>query len=113
MIAGSPGFLSMYRLQKAQPSGLWFEGWDSVWDATSETVAVFAHAEKLLSWMEHLTEEETPPAWMWPYDWETEVWLKRVTEERKKRFGGGDKDSVTDFDDESMFMVGETPDWAQ
>lgn len=99
-------------MQKVQPSGLWPDGCDSIWDVSAEYLAVFSHAEKILSWLEHLTEDETPPEWMWPYDWETDVWMKRVTDERKKRFGG-DKDSVTDFDDESMFMKADLPDWAQ
>jgi len=39
-----------------------------------------------------LTNDEMPPEWMWPLDHEMVIWLERVTEERKEKYGGSDRD---------------------
>ncbi len=30
-----------------------------------------------------------PPAWMWPYEDELEIWFENVEEQRKEKYGGG------------------------
>lgn len=113
MIAGSPGFLSLFRMHRGDLSALWPEGCVSAWDVSAEMMGVFSHAERIVSWLENLTEDETPPEWMWPFDWETEPWLEVKLAERKRKFGGDKQDNDFDFNDESEFMQGELPDWAQ
>jgi hypothetical protein len=36
----------------------------------------------VLSWMEHLSTEELPPQWMWPFDDEIERHFERVRDAR-------------------------------
>lgn len=37
-----------------------------------------------------------PPEWMWPLDEEIVAWMERVVEDRREKYGGGDKGSARD-----------------
>lgn len=50
---------------------------------------MITHAQTVLYWQENLTEEEMPPAWMWPFSSETEPWFDRIRAERQERYGIG------------------------
>lgn len=52
---------------------------------------------KILSWHEGtLAEDEIPPRWMWPLDWELEDWFKDL----KLRRGGSD-DEMDHYEEET------------
>lgn len=44
------------------------------------------HAQRVCDWMENLSSEERPPAWMWPFEEELEIWFDEVDKERKERY---------------------------
>lgn len=62
-----------------------------------------AHAHRVLSWMENLTEDEMPEEWRWPLDWEIEKWSDELKAIRAEKYGGAPKGN-SDFN-----MTG--PDW--
>lgn len=51
-----------------------------------------------------MTSEEMPPEWMWPLDEEIVIWMERVAEDRKERYGGG-SDSGSRDDRETVPMM--------
>lgn len=57
-----------------------------------------SHATTILGWLEHLTEEDMPPQWMWPLSKE----LERHFEKVKERRNSGRSDSSNDDDDGLM-----------
>lgn len=64
---------------------------------------VLEHAFRILSWQENLSSDESPPAWMWPLDWEIEAWFEKVKIEREKKYGGGKSSSSSDSEPEGLF----------
>lgn len=54
---------------------------------------VIEHAHNILLWQENLTEEETPPEWMWSVDHELEVWFEQIKVARDEKYGAH-KDEV-------------------
>lgn len=58
--------------------------WDLVW--------AIEHANRIIDWHEHLSQDEMPPEWMWPLDHEINIWFERVAEEREEKYGGGSKE---------------------
>lgn len=38
----------------------------------------------VLSWYEHLSTDEIPPRWMWPFPSELEKWFEQVEEARRE-----------------------------
>lgn len=61
----------------------------------ADLVYVIQHAHRILSWQENLTEEETPPEWMWELEWELERWFEEVKSKREERFGGSSDGDTT------------------
>lgn len=51
-----------------------------------------SQAHRILDWLDNLTEAETPPEWMWPFDDELKEWFAEVQRARDRRYGGGDRD---------------------
>lgn len=47
------------------------------------------HAHVILGWQENLSNDETPPEWMWALDDELEKWFEEVEETRKEKYGTG------------------------
>ena len=52
------------------------------------------HANKLLDWFENLTEDDTPPEWMWRFDDELVKWFDEVKERRKSGYEPDDRTEV-------------------
>lgn len=61
------------------------------------------HAFMILDATDNLTEEETPPTWMWQFDEELSAWFERVRKDRKDRLGG-DSGSSSESDDGGMMQ---------
>lgn len=48
-------------------------------------VHAIQHAQTVVNWQENLLEEDTPPEWMWPLDFELEAWFDDVKRRRESR----------------------------
>lgn len=46
----------------------------------------------IVSWQENLPEDEIPPEWMWPLDYELEQWFENVKRKREDKYGRSDDD---------------------
>lgn len=57
----------------------------------ADLVVAVQHAYRILSWQENLTDEEIPPEWMWPLEWELERWFDEVKFKREERYGRTDR----------------------
>jgi len=44
------------------------------------------HALRIVSWQENLMTEEMPPVWMWPLEWELDLWFEDVQRQRELRY---------------------------
>jgi hypothetical protein len=52
-------------------------------------------------WQEHLSEEETPPEWMWHLEHELEPWFENVKQQRDDKSGrSDDREQVPMMDNE-------------
>lgn len=77
------------------------EGITSVHEVPWDLLNAIEHAMRVLSWLENITSDEMPPAWMLPFDDELEIWFERVDRERKEKYGGG-----ADMDEPAGEMMG-------
>ena len=67
-------------------------GLNSFWpgptfDIPTDLSLALSHALRVLSWQENLLEEETPPNWMWPLEWELEIWFEDIRQQREEKYG--------------------------
>lgn len=60
------------------------------------------HAFTILSWLEHLPREDTPPRWMWHLDHELDAWFERVRE-RYESGRPADDDSGPGMEDNALY----------
>lgn len=59
-------------------SMVWPRGCTSIEDVPWDLLEAIKHAHIVLGWQEHLTKEEMPPEWMWPFSDEVGEWMDNV-----------------------------------
>lgn len=57
------------------------------------------HANRVCDWQENLAQDEMPPAWMWPFEDELELWFEEVERRRSEKYG------TSRSEDESVPMM--------
>jgi len=60
-----------------------------------ELIFAIEHASRVCDWQENLVSEECPPAWMWAFDEELEIWFEQVDQARKAKYNLSDNDDTT------------------
>lgn len=83
-------------LSAAKTSGngslLWPVGCTSIEEVANDLVMAIQHGYRVLSWFEHLPEDERPPRWMWHLEHELDSWFDQVDQRRKAKYGGSSDD---------------------
>lgn len=65
---------------------------DDMHEAPNELLTAVQHADVILGWFEHLTTEEQPPGWMWPFPDELDAWFDEVKLAREQKWKGDSDD---------------------
>jgi hypothetical protein len=60
----------------------------SVEEIPTDLSVALSHALRILSWQENLTQDEMPPPWMWPLEWELEIYFEDLQREREQKYSG-------------------------
>ena len=68
-------------------------GIDCVEDLPHDLHNAIEHALRILSWQENLPSDEMPPRWMWNLDWELDIHFKKISQERRSKYGLDDSSS--------------------
>jgi hypothetical protein len=50
------------------------------------------HADRILGWMENMSDDEVPPVHIWHLPDELDYHFEQVKQERKERYGGSSSD---------------------
>jgi hypothetical protein len=71
----------------------------SIADMPVDLANALEHAVRIISWQENLTSDDIPPKWMWPLEWELELWFVEVDRRRQSASNGGSGDEQVEMMD--------------